>query len=143
MRIAVDARPLSMPITGIGRYTSSLLADMIPGGNEWILYSDSPLNTELSRLANVEIRCGNASPASATGLRYSQGAYRSWLKQDQPDLFWSPRHHLPLWLSKCVPQALTIHDVVWKRYPETMPWQPRMLERLFMPASIKQARKEN
>lgn len=141
MRIAVDARPLSMPITGIGRYTSALLTEMIASGNEWFLYSDSPFNTELSNMENVTIRCGTASPASALGLRYSQFDYRFWLKQDQPDLFWSPRHHLPLWLNKRTPQVLTIHDVVWKRYPETMPWQPRMLERLLMPASVKQADK--
>ena len=141
MRIAVDARPLSIPITGIGRYTNSLLAEMIPCGNEWVLYSDSPLNTELSNHVNVKIRCGKASPASVSGLRYSQGQYRFWLKQDKPDLFWSPRHHLPLWLDREIPQVLTIHDVVWKRFPETMLWQPRALERLLMPASIKQADK--
>lgn len=141
MRIAVDARPLSMPITGIGRYTNSLLTEMIPSGNEWFLYSDSPLNTEFSTFENVKIRCGRARPASASGLCYSQGRYRTWLKQDQPDMFWSPRHHLPLRLGKRIPQVLTVHDVVWKRYPETMPWQPRMLERLLMPASVNQADK--
>lgn len=141
MRIAVDARPLSVPITGIGRYTNSLLAEMIPCGNEWILYSDSPLNTEFSNHSNVKIRSGNATPASVSGLRYSQGQYRFWLKRDKPDLFWSPRHHLPLWLDRNIPQVLTIHDVVWKRFPETMLWQPRALERLLMPASIKQADK--
>jgi glycosyltransferase involved in cell wall biosynthesis len=141
MRIAVDARPLSLPITGIGRYTYSLLTELTTVGHEWCLYSDSPLETGLSGLGNVTLRCGNANPSSLRGLYYSQWQYRNWIKRDKPDLFWSPRHHLPINLDRPLLQVLTIHDVVWKRFPETMTWQARSLERLLMPRSIRQARR--
>lgn len=141
MRIAVDARPLTMPMTGIGRYTHSLLKIMTKSRHEWLLYSDSPLKNEFSRLDNVRIRNGNVAPASAVGLAYSQGVYRSWLKRDKPDLFWSPRHHLPIGLGNALRQVVTIHDVVWKRYPQTMQWQTHWAEKALMAPSVKQADK--
>lgn len=139
MRIAVDARPLSMPLTGIGRYTHSILSEMTKMDHEWCLYSDSVMATRLASLANVTVRHGSTQASSARGLYYSQGVFRSWLKKDNPDVFWSPRHHLPLWMDSGIPRVLTIHDMVWKRFPETMPWQARALERMLMPTSIKQA----
>ncbi|MDE0054430.1 MAG: glycosyltransferase family 1 protein, partial [Gammaproteobacteria bacterium] len=43
MRIAVDARPLSAPRTGIGRYLAELLQRMLKGSNhQWFLYGPAP-----------------------------------------------------------------------------------------------------
>jgi glycosyltransferase involved in cell wall biosynthesis len=141
MKIAVDARPLSIQMTGIGRYTHSLLNAMTSFGQEWILYSDAHFETALSERDNVTIRCGDSTPGSVSGLVYSQGVFRSWLKNDSADLYWSPRHHLPLWLNRDTPQVLTIHDVVWKRHPETMQISTKCLENLLMAPSIRQADK--
>lgn len=141
MRVAVDARPLSRPLTGIGRYTWSLLTEMIPLGHEWFLYSDSPLLVNSIEFPNVTVRNGNDSPSSISGIYYSQVRYRSWIRHDGVDLFWSPRHHLPLRLEDRVAQVVTIHDVLWKRFPETMLWPARLLESVLMPASIEQADK--
>lgn len=141
MKIAVDARPLARATDGIGRYTQSLLAEMMPARHEWYLYSDCPFDSPMSSLPNVEVRCGNANPSSVAGIWYSQGLYRLWCSRDKVEIFWSPRHHLPFALDGRVPQVVTIHDLVWKRFPETMPWQALVLERILMPAAIKQAAK--
>lgn len=139
MKIAVDARPLAGPSDGIRRYTRSLLAEMIPGPHQWFLYSDAPFISALADHPNVRIRHGRAQPSSAFGLCYSQGLYRAWCRRDGVDLFWSPRHHLPLGLGRKLPQVVTIHDLVWKRFPQTMRRRVRLLERLLMPASLRQA----
>ena len=38
MKIAVDARPLSKPLNGIGRYTYELLRRIVNSDDEWHLY---------------------------------------------------------------------------------------------------------
>ena len=139
MRIAVDARLLANPLTGIGRYTYALLEQMIPLGHQWFLYSDRPLQVSLPASPSVSVRHGRARPRSITGLLWSQWHYNRWSVQDVVDLFWSPRHHLPLALPKWIPRVVTIHDLVWKQFPETMPDKSLLLEALLMGPSIRSA----
>ena len=139
MRIAVDAKLLSSPLTGIGRYTHALLEQLIPMGHQWFLYSDKPFQSNLTSNPRVSARHGNARPASRGGLVWSQWHYNRWAIQDVVDLFWSPRHHLPLLLPRRLPRVVTIHDLVWKQFPETMPSRSLWLERLLMGPSIASA----
>jgi glycosyltransferase involved in cell wall biosynthesis len=142
MRIAVDARPLSGPQTGIARYTLNLLRHMIPMGHQWFLYSDKPLQVDLGELVedcSVQVRCGDVRPKSAGSVVASQWQFSRWATQDVVDLFWSPRHHLPLLLSRDIARVVTIHDLVWRRFPETMMWQNLLVERALMAPSIAHA----
>lgn len=140
MRIAVDARPLSTPLTGIGRYTASLLGEMLNSDeHEWFLYSDKPLTEKLPTFANCTIRTGVSKGGGPGSLRWAQYEYTRWARHDKIDLFWSPRHHLPLMLPTTISQVVTIHDLVWRRFPETMQWKNRWLERMLMSPSIKKA----
>ena len=41
-----------------------------------------------------------------------------WAALDRADVFWSPRHRVPLRMP--TPSVVTIHDMVWKHAPETM-----------------------
>ena len=138
MRIAIDARPLASPLTGIGRYTDSLVRRLVQSDDhEWFLYSDRPLATALPARDNVTVRIGNARSGSPGSLRWAQWEYVRWAKQDRIETFWSPRHHLPLLLPKRIKKVVTIHDFVWKRYPETMQRKNYWLEKLLMPPSIR------
>lgn len=140
MRIAIDARPLASPLTGIGRYTDSLVRRLVQSeDHDWFLYSDRPLTAETPRGSNVTIRTGDARGGSPGSLRWAQWEYVKWAKQDQIDTFWSPRHHLPLLLPDSVRTVVTIHDLVWKRYPETMQRKNYWLERFLMGPSIQKA----
>ena len=137
MRIAVDARPLAVPLTGIGRYTRALLENMVPRGHEWFLYSDRPLQVKAP--AGAQLRLGDAPGGSLRSLWWSQWQFRRWAAQDGADLFWSPRHHLPLLPGGGLAQVVTIHDMVWKQFPETMLARNRLLERVLMGPSIRRA----
>jgi glycosyltransferase involved in cell wall biosynthesis len=139
MRIAVDARPLATPLTGIGRYTRALLEAMITRGHQWFLYSDRPLHITLPEDPRLRIRHGDAKGGTPASLRWTQWRYPRWAVQDDVDLFWSPRHHLPLLLNKRIAQVVTIHDVVWRQFPETMRPRNLLLERALMGPSIRTA----
>lgn len=141
LRIAVDARPLALPMVGITRYTFELLQRLVVDSpHQWFLYLDRPAIHSLPDLAHVHIREG-ACRLNATSSIFAQFFFPYWAKQDQVDIFWSPRHHLPLLLSRQIKTVLTIHDLVWHFYPETMSILGRYLERALMPPSVRRADK--
>ena len=139
MRIAVDARPLASPVNGIGRYTHCLLKRMVQSDHEWFLYSDRPIHGEAFKNQPVTIRCGDARGGTPGSLKWAQWQYLRWAQHDKVALFWSPRHHLPLMLNRRIRTVVTIHDLVWRRYPETMQPKNRWLERLLTRPSIASA----
>ncbi len=55
MKIAVDARPLIPPLTGIGRYTYELLQRLVQSEHEWYLYSNVPLKYDFLDRSNVTV----------------------------------------------------------------------------------------
>lgn len=144
MRIAVDARQLVPPITGIGRYTESLLRQMLPGGDEWFLYSDRPLSADVEAWSAGAALTQRHGPAGNRGIRSLWRAnvdFARWAREDDIQVFWSPRHHLPLTLSKRIASVVSIHDLVWRRHPETMPRANRLLEWLAMSYSLRRAQR--
>jgi glycosyltransferase involved in cell wall biosynthesis len=140
LNIGVDARPLMHPKSGIGRYTYNLLERLVLSDHNWILYADNSLVDAFSSYDNVSIRSGNMSN-SLSGLFYSQLIFPIWAAKDNLDIYWSPRHHLPLFLPNSIFSFLSIFDLVWKNHPRTMTFFGRLQEALLMPASISKANK--
>jgi glycosyltransferase involved in cell wall biosynthesis len=135
LRIAVDARPLTHPTTGIGRYTAALLRRFRKLRHEFVLYSHSPLAAEWCEIARV--RHGNLSqPVLSTA--FAQACFGRWARADRADVFWSPRHHLPAGLGR-MPSVVTIHDLVWRTHPETMIRLGRLVESWLMPKALADA----
>jgi len=141
LHIGVDARPLSFPYSGIGQYLGALLEILVrENSNEvrWHLYSDRPL-PEQSLWTNSVMRCGNnSSQLMSTAL--AQSYFGRWAQDDQLDVFWSPRHQLPLTLSRSIPSVVTQHDLVFVTHPQTMTPAGRVLEKVLTPPSLKRAR---
>lgn len=137
LNIAVDARPLAFPFSGIGRYTLSLLREFArhDSTHRFFLYSDRPLKLPFSTPSHWSVRTGNMK-RRALSTPFAQLRFPLWARQDAIDVFWSPRHHLPLLLPGTTGTVVTIHDMVWKRYPKTMSRGGRWVEALLMPASM-------
>lgn len=135
LSIGVDARPLAHPFTGIGRYTHAILSRITASGHRFHLYATQPFDAEYEgtyrRVHAVEDRRLRSTVAA-------QRYFPRWGREDQLDLFWSPRHHLPLRLT--CPSVVTVHDLVWRAVPHTMAPFARHVERLLMTPSVRQAR---
>lgn len=143
MRIGVDARPLTVPIFGIGRYTQCLLNVMLKAPDiEWYLYADRPI---IHEIGDSDFASGNVIQREYSkhnrllSLYRTQIPFSRWAKEDKLDLFWSPRHHLPLMMHSSIKTVVTIHDLVWQKFPETMLPENHFVERLLMPPSLKKA----
>jgi glycosyltransferase involved in cell wall biosynthesis len=135
--IAVDARPLSAPPGGIRRYTSNLLREIAVQypTSRFFLYSDRPFNLDFPLPATWRIRAGSGNLRSSTA--FAQAVFPLWAIKDRVQSFWSPRHQLPLLLPSRIRKILTIHDLVWKRFPETMKRGGPTVEAFLTPNSIR------
>lgn len=143
MRIGVDVRSLSEPITGIGRYTVSLLKLMVlDKSHEWVLYSHRPILHNHWSQKNITVNTLNL-PKWIKGLYilWSQLILPFWMKRDNIDVFWSPAHRLPIFLPKSIASVVTIHDLVWRFAPSTMRPIGKFLDSFFMPKSVRIADK--
>jgi len=141
MIIGVDARSLSEPLTGIGRYTLKLLEIMVQDEeNHWILYSHRPLENGNWDKKNITLRTSNY-PRWARILRmiWAQFFLPVKIRSDKIDIFWSPAHRIPMFLDNKVSSVVTIHDLVWKHAPDTMRWLSCFLDSRLMPKAIKKA----
>lgn len=139
MIIGVDARPLSYRLTGIGYYLLHLLEviQAIDGKNTYVLISNKKIPFDCSRQnwRKVEGRMG----ARFLSTFWMQLFAPYLARRHDLDLFWGPRHHLPLLLPNDVKTAVTIHDLVHQRCPETMAVENLIVERLLMRSSISKA----
>ncbi len=137
--VAIDGRPLSRPKSGIRRYLECLLPTLVADARiHWIIYTDNPLLAELTGFSLPEVR-----RPDRPGLgRFAWGVWVArQIAKDRPEIYWSPRHHLPLWVPGNLRTVVTIHDLVWKSHPETMPWHRWLSERVRMPLAISRCHK--
>jgi len=137
IKIAVDARMLSRPLNGMGRYTLKTCSKLLKiNGISLYLYSPAPLLVQyLSDLEGAFIKTSHINARLLQHL-WGEMVLPSWAKKDKVDIFWGPSHRIPRLLSKDIPRVVTIHDLVWKYARSSMPPISYFLERLQMPFAI-------
>lgn len=138
MRIGVDARLLSIPLVGVGRYTYQMVLILARSGHELVLYSPGPLTNACPVPDGVVVRAGHFHSRIGRML-WSQTLLPYWVRRDRIDLFWGPAHRLPRFLPSWIPAVVTIHDLVWKFAPETMRPVSLFFERRLMPEAVRKA----
>lgn len=137
MRIGVDARLLSLPLTGIGRYTLEMLIALQKHPHELFVYSSQPiLESVRPRLQDtVTIRVGCAK-GRVGRMIWSQTMLPRWANEDKVDVFWGTMPRLPMFLPKRIAKVVTVHDLVWLYSGETMRFTSRLLEKTLMPKAV-------
>jgi glycosyltransferase involved in cell wall biosynthesis len=140
LKIAVDARPLAFPNAGIGRYLGNILRELASAQvpHRFLLYCDRPFEQRFPLPQHWTVRTGNIQ-SRGRSTAFAQFYFPLWAFRDGIDVFWSPRHQLPLLLPPRCRKVLTVHDVVWKRISHTMTWDAIALESLLMPLSLRMA----
>lgn len=138
LNIAVDSRPLLSPNNGFGRYLSNLLREFAAANlpHRFHLYCEHPFELCFPLPEHWRIRTGTLEFRGSSTVTW-QISFPVWAWQDKIDIFWSPRHQLPLCLPRRCRKVVTIHDIVWKRFPDTMHRKVLMLESLMVPLSLR------
>jgi glycosyltransferase involved in cell wall biosynthesis len=138
MKVGIDARLLTEPLSGISRYTVELTRELAKQGvNHYYLYLANFMRTEEWRNLTVSIRSANFR-GRVSKFVWSQTLLPLWAHKDAVDLFWGP-FRIPHYLSSHIARVITIHDLVWMFFGETMQPHRRWIERRLVPEAIRSA----
>jgi len=139
MKVGVDVRLLSRPLTGIGRYTLEMCRALaINPELSLSLYSPDLIRADVSGLESAAVR-NKTWDNPLLRQFWSESYLPRWIKKDKIDLFWGPAHKLPRLLPKQVARVVTIHDLAWKYAANSMRLSTRLLDRYQMPAAVRLA----
>jgi glycosyltransferase involved in cell wall biosynthesis len=121
MRIGIDARPLAQQQrTGIANYLYGLIQELpeIAPQHDYFLYSHRDVDAALAD------RCVSRRVDNRFGLLpgslWLLSRVGELIRKDRLDVFWSTASVLPLWVPKNVFKVVTVYDLVWLYFPETM-----------------------
>ena len=135
--IGIDATALSTSACGgIGtsQYQTMRALAEIDTPHRFVLYAASPLVVPFSRRPldlPWPVRLGSG-PLARSNILWMQTAVNRLLAEDQVDVFWGPRHLLPL-RAREVARVATVNDF-WERiHPEQQAWPNRMVNRRLIP----------
>ncbi len=138
LKIGINALPLTQNLTGIGRYTLEIIKQLAQLPDiELYLYTCHPLIVELGPTSNIHVIF---TPTWLPKKLWEQWTLGKLIQKNSLDVFWSPKHHLPFNTGK-IPLVLTIHDLVYRKYPHTMPWLQFLSEKLLLRYSVNKAKK--
>jgi glycosyltransferase involved in cell wall biosynthesis len=142
MRIGVDAVVLREPTMGIPRVVRETLQALqrIDRENDYYLYSKFDFDF---RLSNPRWhKCIHSRIPYLIGSLYLDQGIRQADGQGSLDVFWGTRcHTFPIGLARATARVLTVHDLVWRLYPETMERVNHFAVKLFAERGIRQAHK--
>jgi len=140
-KVGINARILTKDYTGIANYLILLLKHFRKYEEfHFILFLPGKCKGEKVTASNIEFREVNAVSCINTKL-WELFCLPRLLKQEKIDLYWSPTHHLPFFLSRDIKTVLTIHDLVWKYAPQTMRMLNKISEKILMLRSVSRADK--
>lgn len=128
MNIGFDAKRLFNNFTGLGNYSRTLLANLAEFFPEHTYHLYSPKTKE-----NPTTQPFLSAPFKPFSPQNTRPLWRSYfltnqLLQDKIDLFHGLSHELPQNISnKNIKSVVTIHDLIFKKYPQTYPWIDRQV----------------
>jgi glycosyltransferase involved in cell wall biosynthesis len=143
MKIAVDAFPLASPTpSGIPNYVRRLLRALLEldRENRYYLYCRNPI--EFPERDNVVLRTSPRATEGGTSYGNTAWLFTEGVRlmgRDGIDVLWGTRHMLPPFVPSRIRKVLTVHDLVWRHYPETMEGYNRLVMRLVAGRSIRAA----
>ena len=140
MRIGIDARPLAGPPAGIRTYLSELLKAVAAqdGGHEFILYAHRPVAFD-APTGRFQVRTRRT--VKGLGPLWLQLYGPRLAQADGVDLFWGAHFLLPLRLSRRIPAAVTVYDLVPFLFPQTMQLSNYLVTRFLLPPSLARAQR--
>ncbi|MBK2024965.1 glycosyltransferase family 4 protein [Francisella philomiragia] len=140
MVIGIDAYILSKKvITGIGRYTLEMVKALSKNTNvSIILFSPQKLQNDIKSQLDSNIKIVEFNLSNKVLHIFWYIFLHKIISKYNLDYFWGPSHKLPK-KQKDIKYIVTIHDLVYKVYPNTLMRKTRLLDTFRVPQSIKKA----
>ena len=137
MRIGIDARAIVNSPKGIGRYTINILKEILAKDtkNNYFLYSHQNIEG-FDNYKNLAKREGKTILKKLKGTLWLQTEGLYLIRKDKLDIFWGTIQVLPYFLPKKIKKILTVHDILYKIYPEAMEKTNLWINKLYLKKSI-------
>ncbi|MFY7827506.1 MAG: glycosyltransferase family 4 protein [Flectobacillus sp.] len=138
MRIGFDAKRAFQNFTGLGNYSRFIIQSLLDSPSEHEYFAYTPKLNEKVHFSN---RLRIALPQTAM----PKSLWRSWginqqLKKDHIDIFHGLSNELPWQIQQSgIKSVVTIHDLIFMRYPELYPMIDRWIYRRKFKAACEQA----
>jgi len=142
MRIAVNGLTLTPQRTGIGRVTLQTLRALLVDDrdDEYVLLlpKDAPpdLGLDAPNLETIDTGVSLSEPLKSTV--FEETGIPGLLRDRRIDLYYAPSFLLPLWPA-AEREVICVHDLAWRRFPETKSLQFRTYMNLRLPAALQRA----
>lgn len=143
MKIGFDGKRATQNFTGLGnysRYVLKVLAEYHPE-NQYSVFVPVPVQKPLSILECPSIHFQYPKKQLFKNFYRSKGIVKD-LKKEKIDLFHGLSNEIPIGLKKAgIPSVVTIHDLIFYRYPQYYPYFDRKIYELKVRYASKQANK--
>lgn len=138
MQIALDARNILNSRNGIGRTIICSCDALQKRGIQLDYYWPENPGSMHKPSAGISDHVSHF-PGRLGRFIWSQTALPHQINAARPDIFWGPAHRLPARLDPSIPCVVTIHDLVWEKYPQTMRWSGWLADRVLAPQAMARA----
>ncbi|NNC94298.1 MAG: glycosyltransferase family 4 protein [Chitinophagales bacterium] len=123
MRIGFDAKRAFHNLAGLGNYSRSI----IKGIGKYYPGTERVLFTPFMKEA-LHLKDENAQIITGRGSLWRSFGIKNDIAESSVDMFHGLSNELPFGIDKIkIPSIVTIHDVLFKRYPRLYPWFDRQV----------------
>jgi len=143
MHIGFDAKRIFQNSTGLGNYSRSLVSALADTCSKNLYTLFTPKQTSLfdvNYFNNITVKLpANLLDKQLPGLWRRSRMVKDIVANDI-DIFHGLSNELPKGISNtCVKSVITIHDLIFERYPQTYHWDERYTHRWKMKSSCREA----
>ena len=129
-RIGYDAKRLFNNFTGLGNYSRTLLRNLADDYPEhaYLLYTPKLLKNEETHFFLNSALFHVHQPQTRLKALWRLSGIKKDLKKHKIELYHGLSHEIPLGIQKTgIKSIVTIHDLVFKKYPSYYPWIDRQI----------------
>jgi glycosyltransferase involved in cell wall biosynthesis len=140
--IGIDGRPFYGARAGTGRYITELcrvLDVALPDAN-FFVYGNRTMDLPVSGVRWRQRGGGSFLTSHSSPAQWYFFQAGKLASKDGVDIFWGAANFLPLRLDPKIPTILTVYDLVYHLFPQTLNWTHRLAYRLFFEKSLHRAR---
>ncbi len=145
MKIAIDCRSLRKRPAGVPNFLIPVINSLAIHKKDWTIYLLSNEDFDPQAEARMK-RSPNVIKVITPTWIFPNVAF-VWYLFKMPfmirrigiNIFYSPIPNLPLWLPKKIRTIISVHDMVYKQFPETMSKANLLINRLLHDRSINRA----
>ena len=139
-KVAIDISSISFLDNGITRFTKNIVAEMIKNKNCFFYIFSNSNAKFFKNKKNIKVIQSNLK-FKGSMLIWQQLILPILLFKYKIDILWCPTHRVPVFKILKYKIYVTIHDVVSLRFPQTMKYFGKLIDKILLPIAIKNANK--